>query len=294
MIGLPSSQMFNMLMSTLYKQFAEKEIHNFEDFHEAFLDIFNTVNSALPGKHYDVPSRKDVEECYNKWERYPEAERKIKFVEFMKKTMKLSSLDDVTIKTGIVTPPAAMAIKKAGQNVPQMKMIKAIPDVIFVPSITLIALISAKLSRKIIQRKSSPRSSLPPPLQLSPQLARYPTREHVEAPWKHREEPQARYKHAEEPQARYPTWEHADEPWNHGEEPQACYPTWEHAEEPQACYPIKERVKEPQARYPTRERVEEPQARYPTKERVEEPQAHYPPSPPYQPGVKEASRTWYY
>ncbi|KAK1588623.1 hypothetical protein Q3G72_025181 [Acer saccharum] len=264
--GLPSSQMFNMLMSTLYKQFAEKEIHNFEDFHEAFLDIFNTVNSALPGKHYDVPSRKDVEECYNKWERYPEAERKIKFVEFMKKTMKLSSLDDVTIKTGIVTPPAAMAIKKAGQNVPQMKMIKAIPDVIFVPSITLIALISAKLSRKIIQRKSSPRSSLPPPLQLPPQLARYPTREHVEAPWKH----------GEEPQAHYPTWEHADEPWKHGEEPQACYPIKECVEEPQARYPTKERVEEPWARYPTKERAEEPQARYPTKERVEEPWARYP------------------
>ncbi|KAK4841146.1 hypothetical protein QYF36_027104 [Acer negundo] len=165
-MGLPSSQMFNMLMSTLYKQFAEKEIDNFEDFHQAFLDIFNTVNSALPGKHYDVPSRKDVEECYNKWEGYPEEKIKIEFVKFMKKTMKLSSLDDVTIKTGIITPPAAMAIKKAGQNVPQMKMIKAIPDVIFVPSVTLIALISAKLSRKIIQRKSSPHSPSPPTLQL--------------------------------------------------------------------------------------------------------------------------------
>ncbi|KAK2657579.1 hypothetical protein Ddye_010631 [Dipteronia dyeriana] len=164
--GLPSSQMFNMLMSTLYKQFAEKEIQNMDDFHQAFLDIFNTVNSALPGKHYDVPSRKDVEECYNKWERYPEDDkRKTEFVKFLKNTMKLSFLDDSTIKTGIVTPPAAMAIKKAGQNVPQMKMIKAIPDVIFVPSVTLIALISVKLSRKIIQRKSSPHSSSPPPLQ---------------------------------------------------------------------------------------------------------------------------------
>ncbi|KAK3221526.1 hypothetical protein Dsin_008551 [Dipteronia sinensis] len=168
--GLPSSQMFNMLMSTLYKQFSEKEIDNFEDFHEAFLDIFNTVNSALPGKHYDVPSRKDVEERYNKWEGYPEAKRQSEFVEFMKKNMKLSSLDDITIKTGIVTPPAAMAIKKAGQNVPQMKMIKAIPDVIFVPSITLIALISAKLSRKIIQRKSSPQSPSPSTQQALPNM----------------------------------------------------------------------------------------------------------------------------
>ncbi|KAL5755036.1 hypothetical protein ACOSP7_023256 [Xanthoceras sorbifolium] len=161
--GLPSTQMFNMLMGTLYKQFTEKEIDTFQDFHQAFLDIFITVNSALPGKHYDAPSRKEVEDCYNTWKQSHMSERKDVFVDFMTKTLNLSMLDDTTMITGIVTPPAAMAAKKAGENVPQMRIIKAIPNVIFVPSITLMAIIAAKLSRKIIQRKRSHYSPSPQP-----------------------------------------------------------------------------------------------------------------------------------
>ena len=71
------------------------------------------------------------------------------FIEFMKKQVKLSKLDDATMVTGLVTPPAAMAAKRAGESVPQLRMIKAIPDVIFVPSATVLALVSVKLSRRI-------------------------------------------------------------------------------------------------------------------------------------------------
>lgn len=66
------------------------------------------------------------------------------------KRVNISKLDDFTLITGLVTPPAAMAAKRAGESVPQLKLIKALPDVIFVPSITVLALVSAKLSQKMI------------------------------------------------------------------------------------------------------------------------------------------------
>lgn len=133
----------------------------------------------MPGKHYDVPSREEIEvsqrwlksnlsmrfpyqipiqisklqDFFAEWQASAEAERKDAFVEFMKHTVTLSKLDNYTVITGIVTPPAAMAAKKAAENVPQINIIKAIPDVIFVPSVTVLALISAKISRKMIQGK---------------------------------------------------------------------------------------------------------------------------------------------
>lgn len=69
-------------------------------------------------------------------------------MEFIKK-VSLSKLDDWTLITGILTPPAAMAAKRAGENVPQLKIIKSIPDVLFVPSATVLALISVKVSRRV-------------------------------------------------------------------------------------------------------------------------------------------------
>ncbi|KAJ6678342.1 CALCIUM ION-BINDING PROTEIN [Salix viminalis] len=125
--GLPmsSTQMPNYVMGSLYKQFVDKNIKTFDEFHVAVLEIFNTFNSSLPGKHYDVPSRKDIEAGYK--------------------------LDESTLIIGLATPPAAMAAKRAGENVPQLGFIKAIPDVIFVPSATILALVSAKLTKRMLQ-----------------------------------------------------------------------------------------------------------------------------------------------
>ncbi|GFQ06542.1 hypothetical protein PHJA_002798200 [Phtheirospermum japonicum] len=148
--GLPTAQMLSLVMGTLHRQFIEKDIKSLEEFHIAILDIFSTVNSALPGKHYDVPSPKEVEACFHEWKAVAnESEKKKIFIEFMKRKVNLSKLDDSTLVTGIVTPPAAMAAKRAGESLPQLKLIKAIPDVIFVPSATIIALVSVKLSRKM-------------------------------------------------------------------------------------------------------------------------------------------------
>ncbi|XP_030511986.1 uncharacterized protein LOC115726311 [Rhodamnia argentea] len=145
----PSSQMVGFFMGTLYKQFVEKDITNFEEFHIAVLDIFNNFNSALPGKHLDVPPRNKIEDCYKQWKEAKETKKKKIFVNFMTKNVNLSKLDDYTVVTGVVTPPVAMAAKRAGENVPQLTFIKAIPDVVFVPSATVLALISVKLSRRI-------------------------------------------------------------------------------------------------------------------------------------------------
>ncbi|KAH6789598.1 calcium ion-binding protein [Perilla frutescens var. frutescens] len=148
--GLPTTQMLSLVMGTLEKQFIDKKIESFEDFHMAILHIFSTVNSALPGKHYDVPSREDVQACFGEWKTATdESEKKEVLVRFIKEKVNLSKLDNSTLITGIITPPAAMAAKRAGESVPQLKLIKAIPDVIFVPSATVLALVSVKLTRKM-------------------------------------------------------------------------------------------------------------------------------------------------
>lgn len=147
--GLPSTQMLNFLTASLYRQFTEKEINTFDDFHIAILDILNNFNSALPGKHYDAPTRKEIEACFRKWKEAEQSGKKQVFMEFMKKSIQLSKLDNTTMMTGIATPPAAMAAKRAGESLPQLKLLKVVPDVIFVPSATVLALVSTKLSRRV-------------------------------------------------------------------------------------------------------------------------------------------------
>lgn len=94
-----------------------------------------------------------AQKVFAHWKDAKEPKKKEIFMEFMKKNVNLSKVDNTTIITGIVTPPVAMAAKKAGENVPQLKMIKAIPDVLFVPSATVLALMSVKISRRILMGK---------------------------------------------------------------------------------------------------------------------------------------------
>ncbi|XP_051146291.1 uncharacterized protein LOC127261895 isoform X2 [Andrographis paniculata] len=145
-------------MGKLHKEFIEKDVKTFHQFHIAILDIFSAVNAALPGKHYDPPSTEEVEECFRVWKGAGtnQEQKKTIVVDFMKQHVNLSKLDEMTLTAGIVTPPAAMAAKRAGETLPQLNLIKNIPDVIFVPSATLLALISVKLSRKIILRDTMP------------------------------------------------------------------------------------------------------------------------------------------
>lgn len=144
-------------MDQLFHKLVHKEIINFEEFHMEILDMFSTLNAALPGKHYDMPSREEVEVLFNEWKELDPIKKEEKFVDFMTK-LKQSKVDDFTLITGLVTPPAAMAAKKAGESVPQLKIIKSVPDVVFVPSATILALISVKLFQKMVKHDQHPTS----------------------------------------------------------------------------------------------------------------------------------------
>ncbi|XP_048422776.1 uncharacterized protein LOC125469467 [Pyrus x bretschneideri] len=133
--GLQSSQMLNFLIGKVYQQFVDKDIRNFEDFQFAILDIFK------------VQDRRNI------------------FNQFMKENVRLSKVDNATLITGVVTPPVAMAAKRAGESVPQLKMIKAIPDVFFVPSATVLALISVKIYKRIFTGKNASSTQSEPDIQ---------------------------------------------------------------------------------------------------------------------------------
>ncbi|XP_075094894.1 uncharacterized protein LOC142173319 isoform X1 [Nicotiana tabacum] len=152
--GLPT-QVIGKVTGKFHESFVDKNITDFEEFHLTILDMFVTVNGALPGKHWIVPSRDKIEECFEKWKQLDEEGKKKKVLEFMEKNIKLNRLDQTSLIIGLATPPAAMAAKKAGEGVPQLKFIKSIPDVLFVPAATLVALASVKISRKIFLQQAA-------------------------------------------------------------------------------------------------------------------------------------------
>ncbi|CAK7337769.1 unnamed protein product [Dovyalis caffra] len=120
--------MTGYVMGTLDKKFVEGNIKTFDDFHGAILDIFND------------------------WETVQDQSvKKEEFIRNMKEKINPGKLDDSTLIIGIATPPAAMAAKRAGENVPQLGFIKAIPDVVFVPSATILTLFLAKLTKRMLQ-----------------------------------------------------------------------------------------------------------------------------------------------
>lgn len=142
--------------------------------------LSSNFNSALPGKHFDAPPREEIEvtkptsqmqlqlyrnfQCYfvinNKQEAFKQwqeeadpIKKKENFVEFLKRSVKLSKTDNATMITGVMTPPAAMAAKRYIENVPQLKLMKAFPDAVFVPTATVLGLFSVQISRKILMGK---------------------------------------------------------------------------------------------------------------------------------------------
>ncbi|KAK7394559.1 hypothetical protein VNO78_15090 [Psophocarpus tetragonolobus] len=142
MEGLPST---HLVVNSLYDQFVAKDIKEFDGFNVAILDTFNTINMALPGKHYVAPSYKDVKDLFEQWKQPNIEDKKKKFTDFINKNTNLNKVDESMLITAIMAPPAAMVAKKTGQIVPQLAFINVIPDVVFVPSATLLALIAVKI-----------------------------------------------------------------------------------------------------------------------------------------------------
>lgn len=92
------------------------------------------------------------QDFFKQWNESKEDKKKV-FTDFMIKNVNVSKVDDSMMITGIVAPPAAMVAKKTGQSVPQLSAIKAIPDVIFVPTATILALIAVKVTKRMSFKK---------------------------------------------------------------------------------------------------------------------------------------------
>ncbi|XP_058743304.1 uncharacterized protein LOC131616088 [Vicia villosa] len=151
-----ASQTLSLVSGALYDQFIEKDIKNFDAFHTATLDIFSIVNMALPGKHYDAPSNKEIEEFFKLWNKSEEEQKKTIFTEFVIKNVNISKVDNSMMITGVVAPPAAMVAKRSGQSLPQLSLMKSIPDVVFVPTATILALIAVKVTKRMTFKKLNP------------------------------------------------------------------------------------------------------------------------------------------
>ncbi|KAG5627008.1 hypothetical protein H5410_012226 [Solanum commersonii] len=95
-------------------------------------------------------------ECFEEREKAVDEEsKKTVVVEFLKKKIQPNKTDNTLLFIGLATPPAAMAVKKAGEAVPQLKIIKRIPDVVFVPAATLLTLVSVKITRSLLLQRAA-------------------------------------------------------------------------------------------------------------------------------------------
>ncbi|XP_061996913.1 uncharacterized protein LOC133714713 isoform X2 [Rosa rugosa] len=144
--------MINYAMEPVYDKFIQKSVTDLDEFHAAMLGVCSALNAAMPGKHYNAPGLEEVKVFYEEWKNADLTEKKEKFVKFVNDNVKVNQADTATLLTGVLAPPAAMAAKKAGESLPQLKMIKNVPDVLFVPSATVVALITVRFSKRLFMR----------------------------------------------------------------------------------------------------------------------------------------------
>ncbi|XP_034709996.1 uncharacterized protein LOC117932780 isoform X2 [Vitis riparia] len=109
-----------------------------------------TANSALPGRHFEAPSRREVEKAFAEWKSSSDDKKEKIFMKLLEST-KLGEIDNITLIVGLAIPPFSMVAKSAGEKAPPFKMIKNVPDALFVPSFTLLSLVSVKLIRKVLE-----------------------------------------------------------------------------------------------------------------------------------------------
>ena len=81
----------------------------------------------------------------------------------MKDKVNTNKVDTTLVVTGIVAPPAAMVAKKTGPIVPQLRFMNSIPYSIFVPPLTISAIVVTKFI-KIKFMKSGARQKHPLPM----------------------------------------------------------------------------------------------------------------------------------
>lgn len=97
---------------------------------------------------------------FEQWKEIEKEEKRKKFIEFINEKVNMNKVDESMLITAIVAPPAAMMAKKTGQIVPQLALMNAIPDVVFVPSATLLALTAIKIIRLTFTRKTTSKNTM--------------------------------------------------------------------------------------------------------------------------------------
>ncbi|XP_039135316.1 uncharacterized protein LOC120272542 [Dioscorea cayenensis subsp. rotundata] len=145
--GLPGVQA--MSTDKIFEKYFDK-VKTFEEFHEAFLECLNYINNAMPGFHYTLPPYKEIKKEYDsKWNSVVEKERQERqesLIKLLNRYMSQTADNSTIMMAGIIAPPAAVILKRAGQNIPQVNKLRLhlVPDWLFVPVCTIIAITGAK------------------------------------------------------------------------------------------------------------------------------------------------------
>ncbi|XP_077234337.1 calcium ion-binding protein [Tasmannia lanceolata] len=149
---LPSIQNLSSLsgMSSWHiltdKIYGNYEMDSEENFYEAILDFFSKVNSSMLGMHYDAPTLEEVKSYFHEKLKVETDVKKKKelFHKFLIDKVTLSKTSMLTMLTGVAAPPAATILKRTGENLPQINIIRYIPDYVFVPGTTVLTLFVTK------------------------------------------------------------------------------------------------------------------------------------------------------
>ncbi|KAJ1690366.1 hypothetical protein LUZ63_014521 [Rhynchospora breviuscula] len=157
-LGIPGASSLNT--EYFYDNFfKDKNIKEFEDFHTAFIDLCKYFNDVMPGKNFGAPPKEKVKLFYDQsWEKIEdEKQRREGLIAFVKEEVKEYKTDDnALIMAGLIVPAAAVMLKNTTQNVPPVKkfMLKYIPNVVFAPTVTMLALAGVQLMQSSKKRQS--------------------------------------------------------------------------------------------------------------------------------------------
>lgn len=87
-----------------------------------------------------------TQDCHKEWkahESHPEEQKKV-FKNLVLNSLKPSKTSNTVLVAGVAAPPAALVAKRAGEQLPQLKHMKFVPDFIFVPAATVVMISSVK------------------------------------------------------------------------------------------------------------------------------------------------------
>ncbi|KAJ0970701.1 hypothetical protein J5N97_018660 [Dioscorea zingiberensis] len=121
------------VLADIFILFFNDKVCTFDEFYEAFLDFCSKFNSILPGRHFCVPLE-DVKVCYGKWNEELDEDAKLALIaELLREHLVIDHTNDTVLMTGLITPPVAVFLKRV------------VPDFIFVPICTVLAVFAAKM-----------------------------------------------------------------------------------------------------------------------------------------------------